>query len=63
MTQKITKILVLLFCSTSLLAHEFNPAHLVVDELIENEYKVSWMYPAKNIGARAEVLFPSHLSK
>ena len=59
MTQKITKILVLLFCSTSLLGHEFNPAHLVIDELIENEYKVSWMYPAKNIGARAEVLFPT----
>ena len=36
MTQKIAKILVLFFCSTSLLAHEFNPAHLVIDELIEN---------------------------
>ena len=59
MTQKLAKILVLLFCSTSLLAHEFNPAHLVIDELIENEYEVSWMYPAKNIGARAEVLFPA----
>ena len=59
MTQKIAKILALLFCSTSLLAHEFNPAHLVIDELNENEYKASWMYPAKNIGVRAEVLFPA----
>ena len=59
MTQKIAKILALLFCSTSLLAHEFNPAHLVIDELIENEYKASWMYPARNIGARAEVVFPA----
>ena len=59
MTQKIAKILVLLFCSTPLLTHEFNPAHLVIDELIENEYKVSWMYPIKNIGARAEVFFPA----
>ena len=58
MTYKLAKTLVLLFCSTALFSHEFNPAHLVVNELTESEYEVSWMYPIKNIGARAEVFFP-----
>ena len=57
MTCKLAKILVILFCSTPLFSHEFNPAHLVINELTENEYEVSWMYPIKNIGARAEVFF------
>ena len=58
MTYKLAKTLVILFCSTVLFSHEFNPAHLVINELNENEYQVSWMYPIKNIGARAEVFFP-----
>jgi hypothetical protein len=58
MTYKLAKTLVLLFCSTALFSHEFNPAHLVINELNENEYQASWMYPIKNIGARAEVFFP-----
>ena len=58
MTCKLAKTLVILFCSTALFSHEFNPAHLVINELTENEYEVSWMYPIKNIGARAEVFFP-----
>ena len=58
MTYKLAKTLVILFCSTALFSHEFNPAHLVINELNENEYQVSWMYPIKNIGARAEVFFP-----
>ena len=58
MTYKLAKTLVLLFCSTALFSHEFNPAHLVVNELTKSEYEVSWMYPIKNIGARAEVFFP-----
>ena len=53
MTYKLAKTLVILFCSTALFSHEFNPAHLVINELTENEYEVSWMYPIKNIGARA----------
>lgn len=57
MTCKLAKTLVILFCSTALFSHEFNPAHLVINELTENEYEVSWMYPIKNIGARAEVFF------
>ena len=58
MIYKLAKTLVILVCSTALFSHEFNPAHLVVDELADNEYQVSWMYPIKNIGVRAEVLFP-----
>ena len=57
MTCRLAKTLVLLFCSTALFSHEFNPAHLVINEEAENEYQVSWMYPIKNIGARAEVFF------
>ena len=40
--------------------HEFNPAHLVVEELSDKDsvYEATWMYPFKNIGKRAEVLFP-----
>ena len=57
MAYKLVKTLAILFCSTALFSHEFNPAHLVINELVENEYEVSWMYPIKNIGARAEVFF------
>ena len=39
-------------------SHEFNPAHLVINEIKENSYEVEWMYPIKNIGARGEVYFP-----
>ncbi len=63
MSCKLAKTLVLLFCSTTLFSHEFNPAHLVVDELAEKEYQVSWMYPIKNIGARAEVFFPDNCAR
>lgn len=59
MRKKVANILVFLFCSAWLLAHEFNPAHLVINEQTENQYKVSWMYPAKNITVKAEVYFPT----
>lgn len=41
-------------------SHEFNPAHLVINQIeeSENNYEAIWMYPYKNIGRRAEVLFP-----
>ena len=41
-------------------SHEFNPAHLVINQIEEskNNYEAIWMYPYKNIGRRAEVLFP-----
>ncbi len=63
MIGRLVQTFVILCCSTALFSHEFNPAHLVVDELNENEYKVSWMYPLKNIGARAEVFFPNNCKK
>ena len=41
-------------------SHEFNPAHLVIEELTEElSYEAIWMYPYKNIGRRAEVIFPN----
>ena len=43
-------------------AHEFNPAHLVIDEIEDNEYQINWMYPIKNIGPRAEIIFPETCS-
>ena len=42
-------------------SHEFNPAHLIINQSLDNAnvYDASWMYPLKNIGKRAEVIFPS----
>ena len=48
----------LFFLLPDLNAHEFNPAHLVIDEYNENQYEVAWMYPSKNLGLRAEIIFP-----
>ena len=41
-------------------SHEFNPAHLVIEQSNKNEYsyEATWMYPFKNIGRRAEINFP-----
>ena len=41
-------------------SHEFNPAHLIINQSLDNAnvYDASWMYPLKNIGKRAEVIFP-----
>ena len=50
-----------IFCPL-LNAHEFNPAHLVIDETAENTYQINWMYPIKNIGPRAEIIFPDTCS-
>ena len=50
-----------IFCPL-LNAHEFNPAHLVIDETVENKYQINWMYPVKNIGPRAEIIFPDTCS-
>jgi hypothetical protein len=50
----------LLFGSFNLLSHEFNPAHLIIDQSDKNlsSYEATWMYPVKNIGKRADVVFP-----
>ena len=48
-----------LISSLDIYSHEFNPAHLVVQELNDDlSYEATWMYPYKNIGRRAEVVFP-----
>ena len=43
-------------------SHEFNPAHLVINEINKekNIYDATWMYPYKNIGRRGEVVFPNN---
>ena len=57
MFSRLGTFFILIFCSSSLFSHEFNPAHLVVNESEENIYEVKWMYPSKNIGSRGEVFF------
>ena len=59
---KVGSLLFLIVFFPTLCAHEFNPAHLVVDEVAENEYQINWMYPIKNIGQRAEIIFPQECS-
>ena len=53
-------LILFLFTITHVNAHEFNPAHLVINELDDelNTYEATWMYPYKNIGTRGEVIFP-----
>jgi len=50
----------LLIGSFNLLSHEFNPAHLIIDQSDSSKslYDATWMYPVKNIGKRADVIFP-----
>ena len=46
-------------CILDVYSHEFNPAHLVINEVddVNNRYEATWMYPFKNIGRRAEINF------
>jgi len=55
---KILSSLLFLFI-INISAHEFNPAHLVIDETDSTNftYKATWLYPIKNIGKRAELIF------
>ena len=57
-------LVLFLFAITHVSAHEFNPAHLVINELNDelNTYEAIWMYPYKNIGTRGEVIFPDFCS-
>ena len=59
---RLGSLLFVIMFSPFLSAHEFNPAHLVIDEVAENEYQINWMYPIKNIGPRAEIIFPEACS-
>ena len=63
MIKKLNLVL-FLFAITHVSAHEFNPAHLVINELNDelNTYEATWMYPYKNIGTRGEVIFPDFCS-
>ena len=31
-------------------AHEFNPAHLIIEESEDFKYDIVWMYPIRNLG-------------
>jgi hypothetical protein len=55
---KILSSLLFLFI-INISAHEFNPAHLVIEETDSTNftYKATWLYPIKNIGKRAELKF------
>jgi hypothetical protein len=55
---KILSSLLFLFI-INISAHEFNPAHLVIEESDSTNftYKATWLYPIKNIGKRAELKF------
>jgi len=54
--------LFILFFVFEIQSHEFNPAHLVITETNSEvfTYEATWMYPFKNIGKRAEVIFPDN---
>jgi len=60
---KLYSLLFVIVFAPFLSAHEFNPAHLVIDEIADNEYQINWMYPIKNIGPRAEIIFPETCSR
>ena len=53
------KIILFIF-SINIHSHEFNPAHLIIDQssINENLYEATWLYPVKNIGIRGNVIFP-----
>ena len=52
--------LFILFFFLNVNSHEFNPAHLIINQSNSNlnNYDATWMYPVKNIGKRANVIFP-----
>ena len=52
-------LFVLLLPIANLESHEFNPAHLIINQNNnEGTYDATWMYPVKNFGEKAEVIFP-----
>lgn len=59
MNLKIKFIGFVLFCfSLNSSSHEFNPAHLIINENSNFVYEAKWMYPIKTIGNRASLIFP-----
>ena len=57
--KKFFSLFILFFCLNAN-SHEFNPAHLIINQSNSNlnNYDATWMYPVKNIGKRANVIFP-----
>ena len=52
-------LFVLLLSIANLESHEFNPAHLIINQNNdEGTYDATWMYPVKNVGKKAKVIFP-----
>jgi hypothetical protein len=52
-------LFVLLLPIANLESHEFNPAHLIINQNNdEGTYDATWMYPVKNVGKKAKVIFP-----
>ena len=52
-------LFVLLISIANLESHEFNPAHLIINQNNdEGTYDATWMYPVKNVGKKAKVIFP-----
>ena len=50
--------LIILF-SSNFFSHEFNPAHLLIEEEKEFEYEALWMTPVKKLGSSPELSFPN----
>tara|TARA_E500000178_G_C17030173_1_gene760181 strand:- start:1850 stop:2797 length:948 start_codon:yes stop_codon:yes gene_type:complete len=60
--KKVFYFFLLIFIS-NINSHEFNPAHLIINEINdEHVYESLWMYPVKNIGKRAVVIYPENCS-
>ena len=58
MFQNIKIFILLTLFSFSVYAHEFNPAHLVVNEVETNTYEAEWMYPVKkNFDLRSDIIY------
>ena len=57
--KKVSLFFLLIF-AFNVYSHEFNPAHLNLKQSLvdDSTYTGQWMYPVKNIGKRATVVFP-----
>ncbi len=55
------KIILFIF-SINIYSHEFNPAHLIIDQssINENLYEATWLYPVKNIGIGSDEIFSGY---
>ena len=51
--------LIISIVSLSVHSHEMNPSRLSIEELSNNEYQATWLYPLKNLGIESEVTFSS----